>query len=43
MMCTFCKDNDVQLTVTDLANKMKEYLTDTESVAYGKQYLVQID
>ena len=39
-MCAYFEDNDEkQLSLTDLANKMKEYLQDDESVAYGNQYL----
>lgn len=39
-MCAFFEDNDdEQLTVTDLATKMTEYLVEGDSVAYGNQYL----
>ena len=37
-MCAYFEDNDEeQLSLTDLANKMKEYLQDDDSVAYGNQ------
>ena len=39
-MCNYFEENDEeQLTVTDLACKMKEYLQDTNSAPYGNQYL----
>ena len=39
-MCAYFEENDEeQLSLTDLANKMKEYLQDDDSVAYGNQYL----
>ena len=39
-MCSFFEENDEeQLTVTDLANKINEYLEEQDSVAYGNQYL----
>ena len=39
-MCTYYEENDEeQLSVTDLACKMKEYLQDTDSAPYGNQYL----
>lgn len=39
-MCACSEDNDEeQFTITDLASKMKEYLLDSESSAYGNQYL----
>lgn len=39
-MCAFFEDNDEeQLSITDLANKMEEYLHESESSAYGNQYL----
>lgn len=39
-VCAFFEDNDEeQLTVTDLTNKMKEYLHDSESSAYGNYYM----
>ena len=39
-MCAFFEDNDEeQLSITDLANKMEEYLHESESGAYGNQYL----
>ena len=39
-MCSFFEENDEeQLTVTDLANKMNDYLEEQDSVAYGNQYL----
>ena len=40
MMCAYFEDNDEeQLSLTDLANKMKEYLQDDDYVNYGNQYL----
>ena len=39
-MCAYFEDNDEeQLSLTDLANKMKKYLQDDDYVAYGNQYL----
>jgi len=39
-MCSFFEENDEeQLTVTDLEEKMTEYMTEPESVGYGNQYL----
>ena len=39
-MCTYFEENDEgQLTITDLSNKMKEYLHDSDSSGYGNQYL----
>ena len=38
-MCHYFVENDEQLTVTDLAEKMQEYFEDADSVPYGKQYL----
>ena len=39
-MCAYFEDNDEeQLPLTDLANKMKEYLQDDDYVAYGNRYL----
>ena len=39
-MCAFFEDNDEeQLSITDLANKMEEYLHESECGAYGNQYL----
>ena len=39
-MCHFFEENDdEQFTVSDLANKMDEYLQDKESSSYGNQYL----
>ena len=39
-MCSFFEENDEeQLTLTDLANKMNDYLEEQDSVAYGNQYL----
>ena len=39
-MCAYFEDNDEeQLSLTVLANKMQEYLPDDDSVAYGNQYL----
>lgn len=39
-MCAYFEDNEEeQFTITYLANKMKEYLHDSESSAYGNQYL----
>ena len=39
-MCAYFEDNDdEQLSLTDLANNIKEYLQDDDSVAYGNQYL----
>ena len=39
-MCAYFEDNDEeQLSLTDLANKMKEYLQDDDYVAYGNRYL----
>lgn len=39
-MCHYFEENDEeQLTITDLANKMKEYLESTDSTPYGNQYL----
>ena len=41
-MCFYLEANDEeQLTVSDLGNKMKEFLTDKESTPYGNQYLKQ--
>ena len=40
MICSFFEENDEeQLTVSDLADKMGEYLVEQDSVAYGNQYL----
>jgi len=37
-MCTYFEENDKeQLTITDLSNKMKEYLHDSVSSGYGNQ------
>lgn len=39
-VCACFEDNDEkQLTVTDLANKMMEYLVEGDAAAYGDQYL----
>ena len=39
-MCAYFDDtNEEQLSLTDVANKMKEYLQDDDYVAYGNQYL----
>ena len=39
-MCSFFEEYDEeQLTISCLANKMKEYLKEQDSVAYGHQYL----
>ena len=39
-MCAFFEDNDEeQLSITDLANKMEEYLHESECGAYGNQHL----
>jgi hypothetical protein len=39
-MCAFFEDNDEeQLSITDLANKIEEYLHESECGAYGNQYL----
>ena len=39
-MCTYFEENDEeQLTITDLSNKMKEQLHDSVSSGYGNQYL----
>ena len=39
-MCAYFEDNDEeQLSPTDLANRMKEYLQDDDYVAYGNRYL----
>ncbi|KAG1683688.1 Protein eyes shut [Nymphon striatum] len=41
-MCFYLEANDEeQLTISDLGNKMKEFLTDKESTPYGNQYLKQ--
>jgi len=38
--CAFFEDNDEeQLTVTDLAKKITEYLVEGDSAVYGNQYL----
>ena len=39
MYAYFEDNNEEQLSLTGLANKMKEYLQDDDSVAYGNQYL----
>jgi len=39
-MCTYFEEIDEeQLTITDISNKMKEYLHDSDSSGYGNQYL----
>ena len=39
-MCAYFEDNDdEQLSLTDLANKMKAYLQDDDYAAYGNRYL----
>ena len=39
-MCTYLEINDEeQLTISDLRSKMKEFLTDKDSLPFGKQYL----
>ena len=39
-ICSYFEENDEeQLTVAQLAQKMKEYLREKESMAYGNQYL----
>ena len=39
-MCSYFEENDEeQLTITDLSNKMKEYLHDSDSSGYGNQSL----
>ena len=39
MMCAYFEDNDEeQLSLTDLANKMKECLQDDDYVDHGNQY-----
>ena len=39
-ICTYFEENNVeQLTITDLSNKMKEYLHDSDSSGHGNQYL----
>ncbi|KAG1669527.1 Sodium channel protein para [Nymphon striatum] len=41
-MCFYLEANDEeQLTISDLGNKMKEFLADKESTPYGNQYLKQ--
>ena len=41
-MYFYLKANDEeQLTISDLSNKMKEFLTDKESIPYGNQYFKQ--
>ncbi|KAG1665324.1 hypothetical protein GQR58_019394 [Nymphon striatum] len=41
-MCFYLEASDEeQLTISDLGNKMKEFLTDKESTPYGNQYLKQ--
>ena len=38
-VCLFFEENDEeQLTISDLDSKMDDYLQDSKSVAYGKQY-----
>ena len=39
MYAYFEDNNEEQLSLTDLANKMKECLQDDDSVAYVNQYL----
>uniref|UniRef100_UPI00358EB1D5 peptidyl-tRNA hydrolase 2, mitochondrial isoform X1 n=1 Tax=Myxine glutinosa TaxID=7769 RepID=UPI00358EB1D5 len=39
-VCSFLEDNDEeQLTITDLVARMEQYLGDSESNAYGNQYM----
>ena len=39
-VCTYFEENDEeQLTISDLCNKMKQFLHGSESSAYGNQYL----
>ncbi|KAG1662657.1 Villin-1 [Nymphon striatum] len=41
-MCFYLEANDEErITISDLGNKIKEFLTDTESTPYGNQYLKQ--
>ena len=41
-MCFYLEANDEeQFTISDLGNKMKEFLTDKESTPYGYQHLKQ--
>ncbi|KAG1706964.1 hypothetical protein GQR58_003591 [Nymphon striatum] len=41
-MCFYLEANDEEpLTISDLGNKMKEFLTDKESTPYGNPYLKQ--